>query len=140
MTAQIIKLPWRPPRVHVLGRPIRAGPMLCCITDCDGRIIARNIPIMMRTTRKFDAPCLVKAIVDYVEYRSFTCTDLKEYADELTHHTKKAGELRAVIGGMTALELGRKLKSIEGENFGGYYVKHEKRETEGVVWRIYPAM
>jgi hypothetical protein len=39
-----------------------------------------------------------------------------------------------------ALELGRKLKSIEGKNFGGYYVKHEKRETEGVVWRIYPAM
>ena len=122
------------------NRPICAGPFFCCITDCDGRIIARNIPTVVRTCRKFDAPRLVKAIVDHVEYRSFTCTDLKEYADELTHHIKKVEELRAVIGSMTALELGRRMKSIEGENFGGYYVKHERRETEGVVWRIYPAM
>jgi len=61
---------------------------------------------------------------------------LKEYADELTHHIKKAGELRAVIVSMTALELGSRMKSVEGENFGGYYVKHERRETKGVVWRI----
>jgi hypothetical protein len=66
----------------------------------------------VRTTRQFDAPRLVKAIVDYVEYRSFTSNNLKEYADELTHHIKKAEELRAVIGSMTALELGRRMKSI----------------------------
>jgi hypothetical protein len=142
MTAQITKLPWHRPQVHMLGRSIRAGPFFCCVTDIDGRIVARNIPIVVRTERKFDAPRLVKAIVDYVEYRSFTCTDLKEYADELTHHIEKAEELRAVIGGMTALELGRALKSlsIDGGSFGGYSVKYERRETEGVVWRIYPAM
>jgi len=142
MAAQITKFPWRPPKVYELGRSIRAGPFFCCVTDIDGQIIARNIPIVMRTERKFDALRLVKAIVDYVEFRSFTCTDLKEYADELTHHIKKAEELRLAIGDMSALELGRALKSlsIDGENFGGYYVKHENRETEGVVWRIYPAM
>jgi hypothetical protein len=100
----------------------------------------RSKPIVTVTTRKFDALRLVKAIVDYVEYRSFTSTDLKEHADELTHHIKKAEELRALIGSMTALELGRRLKSIEDENFGGYYFKHEGRETEGVVWRNYPAI
>ena len=62
----------------------------------------RSIPIVTRTTRKFDAPRLVKAIVDYVEYRSFTCTDLKEHADEVTHHIK-AEELRLAIGDMSAL-------------------------------------
>ena len=141
MTAQITKLPWHRPQVHMLGRSIRAGPFFCCVTDLDGRIIGRNKPIMVRTTRQFDAPRLLRAIVDYVEYRSFTCTDLKEYVDELTHHIK-AGELRLAIGDMSALELGRALKllSIDGENFGGYFVKHERRETDGVVWRIYPAM
>jgi hypothetical protein len=129
---------WTHQQVHVCGRSIRAGPFFCCITDCDGRIIACNKPIMVRTERKIRCTRLVKAIVDYVEFRSFTCTDLKEYADEMTHHIKKAEELRLAIGDMSALELGRALKSlsIEGENFGGYYVKHERRETKGVVWRI----
>jgi hypothetical protein len=88
----------------------------------------RSKQIVTVTTRKFDALRLVTAIVDYVEYRSFTCTDLKEYADELTHHIEKAAELRAVIGGMTALELGRALKSlsIDGGSFGLSNMKDER--------------
>jgi hypothetical protein len=137
---QVIRTDDIPRWMHKRDPLVRVGPHLCCITDSDDRIIIRNVPTVTVTTRKFDAPRLVAAVTDYVEYRSFACTDLKEYADELTRHIKKAEELRAVIGDITALELGRRLKSIEGENFGGYYVKHERRETEGVVWRIYPAM
>ena len=35
-----------------------------------------------------------------------------------------------MIGSMTALELGRRMKSVEGENFGGYYVKHENERLK----------
>jgi hypothetical protein len=66
MTAQITKLPWHPPRVHVLGRPIRDGPFFCCIVDCDGRIIARNIPIVIE---KLDAAPLVTALKNFLARR-----------------------------------------------------------------------
>jgi len=98
MVAMAAKLPssLAPPKVYELGRSIRAGPFFCCVTDIDGQIIARNIPIVMRTERN-SMHCVGEAIVDYVEFRSFTCTDLKEYADELTHHIKRSRSA-AVIG------------------------------------------
>jgi hypothetical protein len=114
MTASIAKLPWHRPHVRILEWPVLAGPMQAfhiIIKDGHGHTF-RSIPIVTRTARKFDAHNLITTIVDTIGHN------------------------------MSALELGRALKllSFDGENFGGYYVKHERRETDGVVWRIYPAM
>ena len=78
--------------------PLRADAAFRIIIKDGVENTFRSKPIVTVTTRKFDALRLVKAIVDYVEFRSFTCTDLKEYADELTHHIKaeevRPGEVR----------------------------------------------
>jgi len=89
-------------------------------------------PIVAQTFRKFDAFRLILVIVDLLEYRSFTSVDLME----LTYHHE---ELRLAIGDMSVRELGKALGSIEGEDFGGYRLRNDGRDADGVIWRAYPA-
>jgi hypothetical protein len=88
-------------------------------------------PIITMTIRKFDAPRLVAVLADLIEDKSFTSADLVELA---LHNT----ELRDAIGDMTARKLGKALRSIAGRDVGGYTLRNDGRDMDGVIWRVYP--
>ena len=88
--------------------------------------VKMHAPTVTTTTRRYDAPRLLKIIVDFFGVR----------------HAFAAGEclrldpVRQVVGDISTRMFGSFLGDIAGEDFDGYHVEKIAEDRSGVVWWI----
>jgi hypothetical protein len=99
------------------------------------KILQCHAPIVIQTHRQFLR--LMAAIIDVVGDSYFTSSTLKEYAGELTRHPGGAEELRAAIGSMGGVQLGKALATLELEGeFNGRRLVRIANERNLVLWQV----
>jgi hypothetical protein len=76
---------------------------------------------------------LVRAVRESVRDRMFTSAELAEHAD-------LAPDLRAAImgavGAVSPRRIGKLLRRIEGQDFGGASISRVGSDNSGIVWKV----
>ena len=78
-----------------------------------------------------DVPFLA-AIASSVQGRVFS-------AAELLAHAQVDDELRRVLAGRTAKEIGRRLRALADRDIGGFTLARVTRDASGIVWSVQPS-
>jgi len=97
-------------------------------------------PVVNQTHRQFLR--LMAAIIDVVGDDFFTHLTLRNDANELTYHDAGgARELRAAIGTMSSVGLGKALATLARDgDFGGYRLVRITSERNLVLWQAQKAL
>jgi hypothetical protein len=90
------------------------------------KILQCHAPVVIQTVRKFDAPYLVKILVEYFGIRqalsAAECVELPEIQESM--------------GAVSAKSLGGRLGEIAGEDFGGYRIEKIDEERGVAIWWV----
>jgi hypothetical protein len=78
----------------------------------------------------FDADDLVAAIRLLVGDKVFSVHDLMTFA------LMTEGPLRRAIGGLSAKQLGKKLRALRGKCFGDFVLERLDRDNLGAIWQL----
>lgn len=82
-----------------------------------------------------DVALLLRAIVEHVEGRGFTCFELVDHV-EVAQAEALGAAIEAAVGSLSPRKLGKLLASIEGECVEGLRVRRSGDAREGVRWQV----
>jgi hypothetical protein len=112
------------------------------VTDQQFAELIREIRLLREALERRPAPRreapvgpLLRAIVEHVEERTFTCFELTDHV-EVAQAEALGAAIVAAVGSLSPRRLGKLLASVDGEWIDGLRVRRVGDAREGARWQV----